>query len=107
MCVLRIVFFLELDKYAPIYGFQNFLVAQKGTEWSRMAPKILFWCNMKCSYIYILVPVPSLGSVRLPIMCVGSIARQKLTDGYIAVCQTTSITLHYCNSHMAAAFSIL
>ena len=36
----------------------------------------IFQYDMKHSFIYLLVPVLSLGSFRLHIMCVGTIARQ-------------------------------
>ena len=45
-----------------------------------------FQYYMKRSSIYILVPVLSLGSVRLHIMCIGTIAGWKSTESSIALC---------------------
>ena len=56
---------------------------------------IIFWYYMKCSIIYLLIPVLSLGIGRLHIICIGTIAGWKLTEGYGALCQITSITFHY------------
>ena len=45
----------------------------------------IFQYYIKYIFIYFLVPVLSLGSFRLHIMCVVTIAMQKLTEGYVAL----------------------
>ena len=70
------------------------VMASKTFDWPKkaqneswMALKVLFsWHNIKNSFIYLLVTIISLESVRLPIICVGTIARQKSIDGYVALC---------------------
>ena len=53
------------------------------------------------------MPVLSLGNIRLHIIYIGTIAGQKLTKDYVALCSITDITFHYFDSPMAAAFGIL
>ena len=48
---------------------------------------------MKHSFVYILVPILSLLSVTLCIMCIGTIVGQKLTEGYIRLAALLSIAL--------------
>ena len=73
-----------------------------------MALKVLFFqFYMKLCFIYVKVPVLSLGSVIFCIMCVGTIAGQKSTEGYVSLHSITGITFHYFDSHMAAIFGIL
>ena len=66
-----------------------------------------FWHYMKRSFIYLLVPILSLGSIRLYIMYFGTIAGWKLTEGYITLPALLSITFNYFDSCMAAALGIL
>ena len=67
----------------------------------------IFQCYMKHIFIYVLVPIPSLGSINLCIMCVETIAGQKSTAGYIALSTLLSITYYYFDSCIEAAFGIL
>ena len=46
----------------------------------------IYRCYIKHSFIYLLVPVLSIGSVKLCIMCVRTKARQKSIEGYVALC---------------------
>ena len=55
----------------------------------------IFQDYIKHSFIYLLVPVLSLGSVRLRIICVGTIAGRKSLEGYVALHSINSITFHY------------
>ena len=54
-----------------------------------------------------MIPILLLGSVRLCIMCVGTIAGWKSVEGYVALHSITNITSHYFDNRMAAAFGIL
>ena len=56
--------------------------AQNGLGWLR---KYFFWYYMKHSFIYVKVPVLSLGSIKLCMMCVGTIAGRKSTEGYVSL----------------------
>ena len=67
----------------------------------------VFQNYIKYSFIYLLVPILSLGIFRLCIICIGPIAGQKSTEGYVILPALLSITSHYFNSCMAAAFGIL
>ena len=55
----------------------------------------IFQYHLKRSFIYLLVPVVSLGNVRLCIVCIGTIAEWKSTESYITLCLITGITFHY------------
>ena len=41
------------------------------------------------------LPVLFLGSIRLHVMCVGTIAGRKSTEGYVELCSITGITFYY------------
>ena len=45
----------------------------------------IFWYYLEFIFIYLLVPVLSLGSIGLCTMCVGTIAGWKLMEGYVAL----------------------
>ena len=83
-----------------VFGMHK-IMASGTFEWlkrhrivSYSSKSTIFWYYMKHSFIYLLVPVLSLGSVTLCIMCIGTIAGQKLT-GYIALHSITVIIFHY------------
>ena len=71
----------------------------------------IFQYYMKHSFMYLLVPRLSLRSVGLCIMCVWTIAGRKLTEnyveGYIRLLALLSITSHYFDRCIVAAFGIL
>ena len=55
----------------------------------------ILWYYINHSFIYLLLPVLTLGSIRLCIMCIGTIAGRKSTEGYVTLCSITKITFHY------------
>ena len=73
-----------------------------------MASEVLiFQYKMGPSFMYFLVPVISLGSIRLCIMCIGTIAGWNSTEGQVLFCYITSDIFHYFDNCMATAFGIL
>ena len=46
---------------------------------------IVFWCSINHSFIYLLVLIVSLGSIRLYIIVVGTIAQRRSIEDYVTL----------------------
>ena len=71
------------------------IVMVSGTfEWPKRAQNGIKWLK-KHYFLNVLIPVLLLASVRLPNMCVGTMAGWKPTEVYVVLHLTTGITFHY------------
>ena len=90
-----IVFFLNLIGITELW-LHELLSGRKGQQTvSDGSESTAYHYYMKLSFIYVLVPVLSLGNFRLHTIYIGTIAGWKLTEGYITLHSITSITFHY------------